>query len=223
MKQVLGCAAAVIFGVFLAGCSSWNEKKCEQTNWYAMGQKYGSEGAYYDIDAAARQCQRHHVTINMHNYHVGYLAGLRRFCTPAAALRYGQSGHHYLGQCQQLSMAQDKAFRSQWQAGLKHYCQPSVVRQRGINGKAFPNWCPDSRLAKLSVAYQQGVDLREKRRNMQDHINFLRNRIRQINGELDKLYAQGASSTNHTVLQLQKERTHLQNELFTVRQGQYNN
>ncbi|MGE0633165.1 MAG: DUF2799 domain-containing protein [Pseudobdellovibrionaceae bacterium] len=88
---------------FLSACSTFSKKECETMNWGQKGYESALKGeasarealTYYDD-----KCKDEHgVEPQRDSFSIGYNDGLKVFCTPEYAKRFGSEGGVYKGHC----------------------------------------------------------------------------------------------------------------------------
>lgn len=110
---------ASCFLLLISGCATLNKDECLNSDWRLIGYEDGSEGRGVSrIGDHRRACAKHGVTPDMTTYNIGRKEGLKIFCQPSEAYRYGLNGGNYQGVCPEEYEA---AFLTAYEEGKRFY------------------------------------------------------------------------------------------------------
>ena len=86
---------------FVSSCSStFSQSDCIKADWQALGYKDATEGkAFADYDNYAPMCQKVNVSPDQDQYELGYLLGIKDYCTKENGLKKGAKGGGYDKSC----------------------------------------------------------------------------------------------------------------------------
>jgi hypothetical protein len=107
--------------LFAAGCSTVSKEDCQRLNWSSTGYSWALDGGttHYVQGRTEYYCQENYgVNFDPQAFGVGYDAGIKKFCTPEAALVFGQRGGQYNGTCKGKV---EKEFLEKYQLGLSQF------------------------------------------------------------------------------------------------------
>ena len=123
-SRLLLTVGIVASAAALSGCNSMSAQECQATDWRTVGYEDGVNGYAGDrIGRYRNACSEHGVTPNFDSYQAGRDQGLREFCKPANAFRFGARGAGYSGVC---PAELDQSFADAYQSGRQLY----VLRSR---------------------------------------------------------------------------------------------
>lgn len=169
----------------MGGCASLSESECRGGDWQSIGYRDGVEGET-GAKLAEHQdaCTKYGITPDLAAYSAGRDAGLKVFCTPRNAFRFGARGSLYEGQC---PSDLELAFRGAYEEGhqLHGYELAASEAKRDVD--------------------RIEQSMRDIERELDD-INYHLNDRSLSDGERDRLYRRGQ--------QLAYERGRLQSDRY---------
>jgi Protein of unknown function (DUF2799) len=102
-----------------AGCASMSETECNNADWYQQGMREALQGYPKSrLQDHREACAKAGIVPNDTQYMAGYDNGIRQFCTPENAVRWGRAGKSYQNSC---PADMDAAFRDRYQAAKAVY------------------------------------------------------------------------------------------------------
>lgn len=199
MRRLLTLA---IIGL-LAGCASLSEDECRTVDWGDLGYQDGASGQPVTrVGDHRKACAEYGIAPDLALYRTGYAEGVRVFCQPSNAYRYGLRGGNVRASCPaDLS----EAFAAAYSTGYEIFLVSDAIKrsERDIDDakdavEALQEDIRDKReeLRKDEVSGDRRAELRsEIRRNrkrireLEDEVLYLRDRIFDLEVERDSLVA----------------------------------
>ena len=117
----------------LSGCETMTEDQCRKADWAERGRADGRNGEpESQLDAHRKACAKAGVTPDERRWRQGWADGVKAYCVPAVAWRWGLDNRSYRGACRDF----DEALFLRWhRAGHDAYKTKSEreARQREID------------------------------------------------------------------------------------------
>lgn len=203
--------------ILLSACAThMNQQQCQSANWYQRGLQTGSAGQMASsLQQESADCKRFGIDVNFKQYHRGWVAGTKLFCTPKNAYQLGVLGKNYAPVCP-TNMA--KRFASSWRRGLRLFCIPSSGYRLGRSGAPLPTFCASDQFVKFRNAYARGKRQYSSIQSTKDQLRNIDDRISAIDGQIDYLSRHhkhqhmGPGMRFIRLEELSAERSRLQNE-----------
>lgn len=165
MKKIL---SALTILSLLSGCASHlSQQQCLATNWQEVGFNDGSEGqAQRDLSGAIQDCQKFQLAVDTKGYQRGWLAGMKKYCTPTSdlGLSDGRAGNPYSNILQRTSRCQSanlslntNYYKNGYNTGLQSFCTYENGQNFALQGKDAPDVCTGALRSQFMRGWQAGA------------------------------------------------------------------
>ncbi len=134
----------------LASCSTWNEKKCVQTNWNSLGLSDGQQGKADKSNYYVDKCSEYS-SVNITAYKAGHASGNKNFCESSQGYNQGKSGAPKDQTCLHSGV-----YQRNYSKGLDVFCS----YDKGYE-VVFENQAPIS-ICEANPKYAQGLRAAQK-------------------------------------------------------------
>ncbi len=117
MRHFNQIAALCIFSV--AACAELDQGACEQGDWFAIGQRDGSQGRDASfVDRHVKSCAEYGVAVDTAVWEQGRKQGLQVFCTPQSQYQAGRDGRPFNDICAEENLP---VYREAYEKGRKYF------------------------------------------------------------------------------------------------------
>ncbi len=149
-----------VFALILSGCASsykQTQQQCSVLDWNRLGFLTGQAGQASPSKANKQQfgeCQKVEIQPNFTAFSAGLKEGLKSYCQPQIAEKYGARGSDYdFGLCESSPVLPD--LKKSYEVGVSQYCKSSGYAA-GLQGTTLQVSCPAEALATFNSEYQRG-------------------------------------------------------------------
>lgn len=170
MFRQIKTLSVLLLTFVLQGCvPHMTQEECQQTDWYHIGSRDGSEGRDpRDLQPAIQNCAKFKLSVNIKRYQEGWRNGTQVYCQPDNGYRLGTQGQYYGNVCPSDLRP---AFQQAWHKGLRAYCIPQTGYNLGRSGRNLPTFCAPDLVVAFQNAYDSGRRLYQAVASVHTQIN----------------------------------------------------
>lgn len=138
----------------LSGCSYFQRKSCESTNWFEHGKQVALRGQRLTGNNMVEKCRKVEADISDSQLDLGWKAGQGEYCSLSGAYMAGREGRSFNGE---ICNASDFAkLAAENKKGIRDYCVPENGEELGRKGQTYEKVCPDNLMKNFVLAYNKG-------------------------------------------------------------------